>query len=561
METNHTPSGDGVTRRELLRLGAAGGLGLLCGGKIAPVHAGGDKDRNAPWFEATIPELQRLMATRQLSSRRLTLAYLHRIKELNPLLNAVIETNPAALAIAVRRDVERHRGRIRGPLHGIPVLLKDNIATRDFMQTTAGSLALVGSRVPRDARLVARLRAAGAVILGKANLSEWANYRGLPSINGWSARGGFTRNPYQLDFDVCGSSSGSAVGPAANLCAGAVGTETDGSILCPAGNNLVVGIKPTLGLISQRGIIPIGASQDTAGPMARTVTDAAIMLGAMRSPFGEVAERGRPPYSYTRFLKRGALRGARIGVDERYFQPEFGGEAPIVSVVEQALKTMKRLGAKLVKIDTGDPNAWFEAEFLVLNTEFKVQIAEYLSELRGTDLRTLEDLIAFNRANCRQEMQYFGQEIWEQFSLPTKGLDDPDYIMALALSKMLTRDGIDNALRRKNLDAIVAPSYSFASSVSAVAGYPSISLPVGIADNGWPAGLWMYSGFLREPELLALAYDLEQELEARTPPEFLGTVPPEPPDPGICDNLGDGPLSLKQKRRAWPTLGRGRSIG
>src|SRR5207248_3000356 len=241
-----------------------------------------------PWIEASIPQLQALMTSGQLSSRELTLGYLGRIATLNPLLGAVIQTNPNAVSIAARLDNERRAGKLRGPLHGIPVLLKDNISTDDQLQTTAGSLALVESRVPADAPIVARLRDAGAVILGKANLSEWANFRGFAPFNGWSARGGFTREPYLLSFDPCGSSSGSAVAPAANLCAAAVGTETDGSVVCPSGNNLVFGLKPTVGLVSQDGIIPIAHSQDTAGPMCRSVTDVAIMLGVMQSPFGSV---------------------------------------------------------------------------------------------------------------------------------------------------------------------------------------------------------------------------------------------------------------------------------
>ena len=280
---------------------------------------GSDPDQTAPWFEASIPELEALMVSGGLSSVELTEAYLRRIERLDPLLHAVIETNPAALEIAARRDAERQAGRSRGPLHGIPVLLKDNIATNDAMETTAGALALVGSRVPRDAAIVTRLRAAGAVVLGKANLSEWANFRGVVPkpvtegglyLNGWSARGGFTRNPYDLAWDPCGSSSGSAVAAAANLCAITVGTETDGSIVCPAGSNAIVGLKPTVGLVAQAGIVPIAHSQDTAGPMVRTVTDAAISLNILRSPFGEVQRPATPARLPDDPCVRGALRGS-----------------------------------------------------------------------------------------------------------------------------------------------------------------------------------------------------------------------------------------------------------
>ena len=529
----------GVTRRAFVGTTLAGGAALLTGGITSLFHASsataallGD---DGPIIEATIPELQALMESGALTSRQLTREYLQRIAKLNPLLAGVIETNPDALAIAARLDAERQGGRVRGPLHGIPVLVKDNIATDDQMQTTAGSFALVGSQVPSDSIIVHQMRAAGAVILGKANLSEWANFRGFAPFNGWSARGGFTRDPYRLDFDPCGSSSGSGAAPAANLCAAAVGTETDGSVVCPSGNNLVVGLKPTVGLVAQDGIIPIAHSQDTAGPMCRTVTDVAIMLGVMQSPFGEVIGH-KLPRDYTKFLRRGALSGARIGIDRRYFTPAFGGEDDLIAVVKPALHTMEDLGATLVTTDTGDSNVYFDAEFTVLLFEFKGQIADYLAGLQNTSIRTLADLIAFDLANCPEEMKYFGQEIFELSEATSGDLTDPEYVAARALCLQLSRDeGIDAALQRDNLDAIVAPSYSFASTPAAVAGYPNISIPVGLTPRGKPAGIWMYSTFLEEPTLLAYAYDLEQEIQPRSVPEFLGQVPPEPPDAGICD--------------------------
>src|SRR5207249_425977 len=322
-----------------------------------------------------------------LTSVQLTTRYLHRIARFNPLLHAVIETNPDALAIAATLDAERQSGQLRGPLHGIPILVKDNLATADKMQTTAGSLALVGSIVPSDSVVVNRLRAAGAVILGKANLSEWANFRGFAPFNGWSARGGFTRDPYLLDFDPCGSSSGSAVAAATNLCSVTVGTETDGSVVCPSGNNLCVGLKPTVGLISQEGIIPIAHSQDTAGPMCRNVTDVAIMLNVLKSPFGSVIGHDLPP-DYTVFLQRGTLNGARIGVDERYFTEDYGGEPDLVLVAQQGIAAMASLGATIVPTDTGDPFVdnfkFYNDELLVLLYEFKGQIAQYLSALSHT---------------------------------------------------------------------------------------------------------------------------------------------------------------------------------
>ena len=550
---------DGISRRSFLAAGLVAGA-ALAGGRLPSLGLEPAAAAGEPWIEASIPELQSLLASGQLTSRELTLGYLRRIGSLNPLLGAVIETNPNALAIAARLDSERRAGIVRGPLHGIPVLVKDNIATDDAMQTTAGSLALVNSKVPADAPLVARLRAAGAVLLGKANLSEWANFRGFAPFNGWSARGGFTRDPYLLDFDPCGSSSGSAVAPAANLCAAAVGTETDGSVVCPSGNNLVVGLKPTLGLLSQDGIIPIAHSQDTAGPICRTVTDVAILLGAMQTPFGPVA--GHPvPDDYASLLERGALRGARIGIDRRYFTADYGGEPDLIAVAQQGLDAMVTLGATLVETDTGDPFAFFDAEFTVLLFEFKAQIADYLATLGHTSLRTLADLIAFNSSHCLAEMRYFGQELFELADSTSGDLTDPDYLSARALCLELTRaQGIDAALARDQLDAIVAPTYSFASSPAAVAGYPDISIPIGLTPAGKPAGLWMYSTFLQEARLLRFAYDIEQELQPRSQPQYRGTVPPEPPDAGICATPPEA-RAFKGKAHLPRHLGTGKPLG
>jgi amidase len=492
------------------------------------------------WLERSIPELHALMARRRLTSRELTRGYLKRIADLNPLLHAVIETNPEALAIAARLDAERRSGHLRGPLHGIPILVKDNIATGDRMQTTAGSLALVNSRVPSDAPIVARLRRAGAVILGKANLSEWANFRGSPpfDFNGWSARGGKTRNPYLLSFDPCGSSSGSAVAPAANLCAAAVGTETDGSIVCPSTNNLVFGLKPTVGLVAQDGIIPIAHSQDTAGPMARTVTDVAILLGVMQSPFGEVSGHAVPP-DYTRFLSRRSLRGKVIGVDQRYLDAPYN--FPINPLTLEAfnvgLDALRSLGATLVPCDTGDIFAYGGDELTVLLSEFKVQVADYLAGLRHTRMRTLSDLIAFNNAHCAAEMPYFGQEAFEAAEATSGDLTDPGYLAARANCLLQSRAlGID-AVLASGVDAIVAPSYTWASQPAAVAGYPNIAIPCGFTPDGRPAGMWMYAGFLQEPRLLAYAYALEQALQPRRMPRYRGTLQPFPPDPGVCAAL------------------------
>ncbi|HEX7172201.1 MAG TPA: amidase family protein [Candidatus Limnocylindria bacterium] len=567
-----TGFGRRINRRQFLAGAAGAGAGLMAGGvlgigsslvRAAPFNG---PDESAPWFERTIPELGDLMASGELSSRELTQAYLGRIGRLNPLLGAVIETSPDATGVAAQRDAERRRGMIRGPLHGIPVLLKDNIATADRMETTAGSLALVGTRVPGDAPLVANLRAAGAVILGKTNLSEWANFRGFPPtdfpfatnyLNGWSARGGFTHDPYLLGFDPCGSSSGSGVAPAVNMCAAAVGTETDGSIVCPAGNNGIVGLKPTIGLINQAGIVPIAHSQDSAGPMTRTVHDAAIMLNVMRSPFGPVL--GQPlPADYTAFLNP-SLEGLRIGIERRQFLPEYFALEPINAVVEQAIAAMADAGAAIVDpVDTGDTFEWFDAEFLVLMHEFKGDIAGYLSGLRhtrrDTRMRTLADLIAFNQDHCEEEMTFFGQEIFELSEELSGDLSDADYLAARNLCLDLTRtQGIDRVMAEHNLDAVLSPSYAFGSSAPAAAGYPVMSVPVGVSPEGIPAGVWLYAGFLQEPQLLHVGYAIEQLRSPREQPEFLGAVPADPPDAGLCDVS----TSAAQKARTAKARGRG----
>jgi amidase len=540
-----------ISRRTFLAATSAGSAALLTGGigslvKAAPAWRG--PDESAPWFEASIPRLQELMASGELSSRELTQAYLRRIETLNPMLGAVIETNPQAIGIAARLDAERRLGLLRGPLHGIPILVKDNIATDEGMESTAGSLALVGTRVPADAPLIANLRAAGAVLLGKTNLSEWANFRGFPPadfpfetnyLNGWSARGGFTHDPYLLGFDPCGSSSGSGVSPAVNMCAAAIGTETDGSVVCPAGNNHIVGLKPTVGLISQQGIIPIAHSQDSAGPMARTVTDVAILLNVLKSPFGPVSGHSLPA-DYTAFLDPNGLQGARIGIERRQFQPEYFALPEINAEVEKAIAAMSDAGAIIVDpVDTGDTFAWFDAEFTVLLYEFKGDIAAYLSGLRytrrDTQMRSLADLIAFNQRHCTEEMKFFGQEIFEISESLSGDLSDPEYVAARQLCLELTRaQGIDKVMADHDLDAVLSPSYASGSSAPAAAGYPIISVPLSVAPNGIPAGAWLYAGFLQEPQLLRIAYGIEQLLKPREQPSFLGAVPADPPDAGLC---------------------------
>ena len=524
----------GVSRRTFLGAGVTGGLG-----SVLPTGADAWPPADAAWVEKTIPQLQRLMHSGALTSVELTLGYIRRIVDLNPALHAVIEINPNAVAIAAQLDHERrHHNALRGPLHGIPILVKDNIATDDRMQTTAGSLALVNSQVPADAVVVARLRAAGAVILGKANLGEWANFRGFTPLGfyGWTARGGATHNPYLLSYTAFGSSSGSAVSAAANLCAAAVGTETDGSIVGPANANLVVGLKPTLGLVSQAGIIPISHKQDTAGPVGRTVTDVAILLGVMQSPFGAVVGQS-PPRGYTRFLRRGALAGKRIGVDRRfrddYDTYGYPGDSDTLPYFDMALTTMASLGATLVNTDTGDIYSYGGDEFTALLYEFKAHIEEYLVSLKHTRMRKLGDLIAFNTAHCRAEMPYFGQELFELSESTGGNLADPVYLAARAAARLAARSGIDRALAAQNLDAIVAPHLTN-STAAAVAGYPNLALPVGITPAGKPAGMLMYSGFLKESELIGLAYDLEQALNVRRQPRMLGTIN-DPPNAGICE--------------------------
>jgi amidase len=530
-----------ISRRSFLGTTAAGSAALLTGGLASLFKDSALGGSSFPFVEATIPQLQAAMTNGQLTSKDLVQGYLSRIAQLNPTLHAVIETNPNAISIAAGLDNERRSGRVRGPLHGIPVLVKDNIATLDNMQTTAGSLALYNSRVPADAVIIQRLRAAGAVILGKTNLGEWANFRGFDNVYplavGWSARGGNTINAYDLSYTSWGSSSGSGAGAAANLCSVAVGTETDGSITGPSAVESIVGLKPTLGLVSQDGIVPISHQQDTAGPMARTVTDAAILLGILQSPFGEVVGHSLPN-NYTQFLQRGALQGKRIGRDTRYFDYSYygsgiPGDEETVAFAQHALDVMASLGATIVDTDTGDVFAYTDDETTALLFEFKVQIAQYLQTLSHTSMRTLADLIAFNNAHCPQELVYYGQELFELAQMTSGDLNDPSYVAARNHAKTAARSGIDGAMARDHLDAIVAPHLTN-STGPAVAGYPNLSMPVGIRSSGRPAGMLIYSTFLHEPQLLGFAYDLEQALNPRQQPQFRGAIVPVP-NAGLCN--------------------------
>jgi amidase len=533
------------SRRRLLQLGVATGV-VAAGAKAIAnpaLAASGAADAGQPFAleEATLDELQHRMQSGQETSGSLTEKYLERIRVLDPTLHAVLETNPDARAQADALDAERRAGSTRGPLHGIPILLKDNIATTGKMHTTAGSLALLESTVARDAFLVGRLRAAGAVFLGKTNLSEWANFRSSHSSSGWSGRGGQCRNPYVLDRSPSGSSSGSGSALAANLCAVAVGTETDGSIVSPSAACGLVGLKPTVGLVSRSGIIPISHSQDTAGPMARTVRDAALLLSALAAPDeADPATRhsGRPSGAdFTRGLEPGGLRGARIGVP----RPVYFGYSPSAdALAETALSVLRDLGATLVDpAPIGTATSLDGPEDLVLLYEFKADLDAYLRALSGPGPRSLAELIAFNEKNVATEMPFFGQDRF--FKAQAKGpLTDAAYRKALALCRRLAgREGIDATMDRYHLDALVAPTQgpawlidlvngdSFTGSSStpgAVAGYPSVTVPMGRV-HALPVGLSFFGRAWSEPTLLRLAYAFEQATHHRQPPQLLATAP------------------------------------
>ncbi|WP_240098968.1 amidase [Thermomonas flagellata] len=489
--------------------------------------------------EASIADLQAKMAAGTLTSRALVQAYLDRIAAIDragPRLNAVIELNPDALKEAEARDAERQAGKPRGPLHGIPVLLKDNIDATP-MANSAGSLALADHRPKADAFLVARLRAAGAVILGKTNLSEWANFRSTRSSSGWSGRGGQTKNPYALDRNPCGSSSGTGTAVAANLAAAGIGTETDGSIICPSAVAALVGIKPTVGLVSRSGIIPISVSQDTAGPMARSVADAAALLTAIAAPDPAdpaAGERKDPtPIDYTAHLKADALKGARIGV----LRQLMGYHPDTDAQFERAVAALKAAGATVVDARLPSFRRWDAPEMDVLLYEFKDGLNRYLAGA-DTPYKTLADLIAYNKAHAAQEMPYFGQELFEQAQ--AKGpLTEPAYRRARDAARRLAGpEGIDAALRQHKLDALVAPAMSPAwpidwingdhftgagYGVAAVARYPSITVPMGQV-HGLPVGIVFMGTAWSEPRLIELAYAYEQASRARRPPKLLPTV-------------------------------------
>ncbi|MGE0448610.1 MAG: amidase [Vicinamibacterales bacterium] len=497
-------------------------------------------------YEVTMRDMQRQMAEGRETSRSLTERYLARIEAIDrkgPELRSVLEINPDAQSIAAELDEERRRGHVRGPLHGIPILLKDNIATGDRMLTTAGSLALADRPAPRDAFIVRRLREAGAVILGKTNLSEWANFRSTRSSSGWSARGGQTRNPYVLDHSPSGSSSGSAVAVSAGLAAAAVGTETDGSIVSPSSANGVVGLKPTVGLVSRTGIVPISHSQDTAGPIARSVADAAMLLAALAGPDPAdptTTVHPRTPSDYANALNPAALKGARLGVVRERF---FGHSQVVDALADRAIDVMRRQGATIVDPVVIDTLGSFDpAEFQVLLYEFPRDLERFFTWWGpGAPLRTVADIVAFNSAHADSELPYFGQEILERAGRGGP-LSDLAYRETLArIRRLAGEDGIDAAMRRHRLDALVAPTSGPAwpidytrgdsgsavrpspATIAAVAGYPHITVPMG-HDRSLPIGLSFFGRAWSEPRLIGLAFAYEQASRERRPPAFLPTL-------------------------------------
>lgn len=530
-----------MKRRSFLHTFAAAGVLATVSPRVSPAATPAHPPvRDFELDEVGIRELQQGLQSGRFSSRELARKYRERIEEIDqkgPRLNSVIEINPEAIEIAESLDRERKQKGARGPLHGIPLLIKDNIDTADRMLTTAGSLALVGSRPSRDAFIVQKLRQAGAVILGKTNLSEWANFRSSKSSSGWSGRGGQTKNPYGLDRNPCGSSSGSGAAAAANLCAGTIGTETDGSIVCPSSANSLVGIKPTLGLVSRSGIIPIAHSQDTAGPMARTVEDAAIILTALvghdTSDKITTSALRHSAVDYTAFLDRNGLQGARIGVARKHF----GFNEHVDKRMEELLGELRRLGAVLIDpADVPSTGKFDDSEFEVLLYEFKADLNRYLAG-RGPSatVHSLKALIEFNETHRDKEMPYFGQDIL--IKAEAKGpLTEKKYLAALRKNHLLTRaQGIDLIVKQKRLDALIAPTggpawptdwingdhYSGGySSASAVSGYPHITVPAGYV-FGLPFGISFFGPAFSEPKLIKYAYAFEQATKVRHKPRFL----------------------------------------
>lgn len=506
-------------RREFLQIGAAGIGAAALLDKITKAE---NINQNASVFdleETTVAQLQAKMRAGELSAVTLVEKYLARIKEIDPKINSVIELNPDALKIAGEMDKERKKGKTRSPLHGIPVLIKDNIETADRMKTTAGSLALVDAPTPeKDAFIVQQLRKAGAVILGKTNLSEWANFRSTKSISGWSGRGGQTNNPYILKENPCGSSSGTGASISANLAAVGIGTETNGSIICPSLRCGLVGLKPTLGLVSRSGIIPIAHSQDTAGPMTRNVADAAALLSVLvgADKLDPITTQSKnAPKDYTKFLNKDGLRGARIGVVRQFF----GRSEKLKVLIEPQFKMLEANGAILVDVTFPNVPNFNDDELSLLLYEFKADLNAYLAK-RKSAYKTLADLIRFNEENKTKEMPLFGQELFIQAE--AKGdLNTPEYQKVLRKLKTATqKDGIDALVINNKLDALVSPTVGGAWAVAAIAGYPSITVPAGMID-GIPAGMLFFGQAFSEPTIIKLAFAYEQLTKARQSPQFI----------------------------------------
>ena len=528
-----------MERRDFVRMGVAGTVSGTVAGTSLLAQAAPSKTAPAAILEAGVHAQGQAMRAGKLTAHELASRYLARIAAVDragPRLRSVIEINPDALEIARERDRERKAGKLRGPLHGIPVLLKDNIATADKMSTTAGSLVLDGVKARRDAHIVARLRSAGAVILGKTNLSEWANMRSTRSTSGWSGRGGLTRNPYALDRNTSGSSSGSASAIAASLATLAVGTETDGSIVSPASTCGIVGIKPTLGLVSRSGIIPIAHSQDTAGPMTRSVADAALLLAALAGADPQDGATTRAPaVNYANALNKDGLRGKRIGVARDFF----GGHDGVNALIEKELGVLRAQGAVLVDVTVPNTDKYGASELTVLLHEFRPDLEAWLAAYAPhAPVKTMADIIAFNLRNAAREMPFFGQEhlIAAQAA---GGLQARDYVKALANNQRYSRDkGIDQVLRAYKLDALVAPTGGPAwltdtvngdhygasfSSPAAVAGYPHITVPAGFI-HGLPVGLSFVGTAWSEPALIGMAYAYEQASRRRRAPTYRARV-------------------------------------
>jgi len=542
---NSDQVGSRRTRRGFLESSAWGGLAAALVAREAMSEPSPPRARAKAFEldEINLTGLEDGMKRGKFTASSLAEKYLARYGEIDkagPAINSVIEINPEALAIARELDRERKARGPRGPLHGIPILIKDNIGTHDRMQTTAGSLALLGAIPPQDSFVARKLREAGAVILGKTNLSEWANFRSTHSTSGWSARGGLTRNPYALDRNPCGSSSGSGAAAAANLVAAAIGTETDGSIVCPASANGIVGLKPTLGLVSRTGIVPIAHSQDTAGPMARTVADAAILLGALAGVDPDdpatAAASGKAFSDYAKFLDPNGLKGARLGVVRKYF----GFSEAVDLLMEEGIAEMKRQGAEIIdpaEIDT--LGKFGDTKDLVLQYEFKADLNAYLARLRPAALvQTLAEIIAFNNSHKEEEMPYFGQELFAK-SEARGPLTSKEYLDALEKNHRLARtEGIDAVMDKFRLDALIAPTGGPAwtidlvngdhdsggsSNAAAVAGYPHITVPAGFV-FGLPVGISFFGRAWSEPALIKIAYAFEQATHHRRPPQFLPTA-------------------------------------